>query len=227
MKLSDHTLKVLKNFSTINPSILIRAGSMLSTQAIAGNIVAEAQIEEEFPIKFALYDLVEFLNTLKLFNSPVIDFRNGEDNFIYICEEDNLDFKVRYTFAKEEHLVYPERKPVMGDINVTFKLDTVTLDSITKASNVMQLPFMTILPDSKKDSIVIEVTDIKNSSSNKFSISIDGTSPQDKEFKLIFKMDTFKMLPNDYMVNISGKYVASFESNTIDYYIGLDVNSKF
>ena len=226
MKLSDHTLKVLKNFSTINPSIFIRAGSMLATQSIAGNIVAEAQIEEQFPIDFALYDLVEFLNTLKLFNSPLLDFRNGEDNFIYICEEDNLDFKVRYTFAQEDLLVYPKRRPVIGNLDVMFDLSLVTLDSITKASNVMQLPFMMVIPD-KKDSITIEVTDIKNPSSNKFSISIAGSAPQDKKFKLIFRMDTFKMLPNNYNVGISGNQIASFESDSIDYYIGLDINSKF
>ena len=227
MKLSEQTLKILKNFASINPSILLRAGSLLSTRSIAGNIVAEAEIEEEFPTEFALYDLVEFLNTLKLFNSPVLDFRDAEHNFMSICEEENLDFKVRYTFAKKEHIIFPKRRPVMGDVDISFKLDNKTLDSIMKASNVMQLPNMMILPGTES-SIKIEVSDAKDRSSNKFSIAIDAEVPSDKKFKLIYRMDAFKMLPYDYDVSICGeKIVSAFESDTVDYHIGLDVNSRW
>lgn len=226
MNLSEQALKILKNFAGINPSILIRSGSLLSTQAIAGNILAEAQIEEEFPCEFALYDLQEFLNTLKLFSSPLLDFRNAEDNYLYICEEDNTDFRVQYTFANKDHIEYPKRKPQIGNIDVSFELDVATLDSITKAANVMQLPNMIILPG-KKDAVNIVVSDVKNSSANKFSISVKANIPSDVKFKLVFKMDTFKMIPSDYNVSISGKDVAVFESDVVDYYVALDVNSKF
>ena len=225
MKISEQTLKILKNFATINPSILIRPGSILSTQTIAGTIVAEATIEEEFPREFALYDLVEFLNTLKLFSSPVLDF--GEhNNCLYICEEDNLDFAVRYTFANKDHLVFPERRPVISDIDISFELDSVNLDSIIKASNVMQLHYMTIVPG-KEGSVDIKVTDIKNPSSNKFYINLKGKVPENKDFKLIFKIETLKMIPGTYNVGISGNKIASFESNEVDYYVGLDLNSEF
>lgn len=227
MKLSEQTLKILKNFASINPSILLRAGSLLATQSIAGNIVAEAEIEEEFPTEFALYDLVEFLNTLKLFNSPMLDFRDAEENHMSICEEDNNDFRVRYTFANKDHIIYPERRPVMGDVDISFRLDTSTLDSIMKASNVMQLPNLMILPGDEK-SIKIEVSDAKDRSSNKFSIAVDAEVPENKKFKLIYKMDAFKMLPYDYDVTICGKdIVSAFESDVVDYHIGLDVNSRF
>lgn len=230
MKLSEQTLKILKNFAGINPSILLRVGSLLATQSIAGNIVAEAEIEEEFPVQFALYDLVEFLNTLKLFNSPVLDFRDAEENnHMSICEEDNLDFRVRYTFANKDHIVFPDRRPVLGDVNITFKLDTSTLDSIMKASNVMQLPNLMILPGNDEKSIKIEVSDAKDRSSNKFSIAVATESPVEKEkFKLIYRMEAFKMLPYDYDVSINGKdIVSAFESDTVDYHIGLDVNSRW
>lgn len=227
MKITEQTLKVLKNFASINPSILIRKGSMLATQSIAGNIVAEAQVEEEFPCEFALYDLVEFLNTMKLFNAPVLDFSNADNNYMNICEEDDLSFKVRYTFAKKDHIVFPERRPVMESSDVMFDLDIPTLDSIMKAATVMQLPNMMVLPGDESGSIKVEVADIKDKSSNKFSIGIEGTSPEDKDFTLIFKMDTFKMLSNNYNITISGNSTASFESDLVDYYIGLDINSRF
>jgi hypothetical protein len=227
MKITEQTLKILKNFAGINPSILIRKGSMIATQSIAGNILAETQVEEEFPCEFALYDLVEFLNTLKLFNAPILDFNNANLNYMNICEEDDLSFKVRYTFGKKNHIIYPERRPLMESNDVMFDLDLPTLDSIMKAANVMQLPNMMILPGDESGTIKVEVSDVKDKSSNKFSIGIKGISPEDKDFILIFKMDTFKMLPNNYNITISGNKTASFESDLVDYYIGLDVNSRF
>ena len=49
MKLSDKTLSLLKNFSTINQSILFKKGTKLSTISVMKNILAEATIEDELP----------------------------------------------------------------------------------------------------------------------------------------------------------------------------------
>lgn len=229
MKLSEKTLKIFKNFGTINQSVLIRVGSLLSTKSVAGDILAEAQIEEEFPIEFALYDVVEFLNTLKLFSSPVLDFRDADDgNFMYICEEDDLGFKVRYTFAKKERIVYPKRRPSLGNVDISFELESASLESIIKASNVMQLPNIMFVPGNDGKSVKVEVFDIKNPSANKFSISVDAMIPEGKDFKIVFKMEDLKLLPNQYSISINGvNSISMFESDTIDYCIGLDNHSKF
>lgn len=227
MKLSEQTIKILKNFAGINQSILFRPGSMISTISNAKDMVAEATIEEEFPIEFALYDLIEFLNTLKLFRSPIFDFSHSENNYMYICEEDDTSFRVRYTFAKKKTIRYPTNRPVIESVDINFKLDGATRESIIKASNVMQLPHFMVVPSDTPDSVKLEVSDMKDKSSNKFSITIPGTTPPNKNFSLIINMDNFKIFPVEYNVSISGKSVASFESNVVDYYIGLDVNSKF
>ena len=62
MKLSENTLAILKNFSGINNSILVKSGNKLRTISVAKNILAEAEIIEEFPKNFAIYDLSKFLN---------------------------------------------------------------------------------------------------------------------------------------------------------------------
>ena len=69
MKLSDSTLTVLKNFAGINNSILVKEGSQLRTISVAKNILAEAEIPEDFPRDVAIYDLNQFLNCL-LYTSP-------------------------------------------------------------------------------------------------------------------------------------------------------------
>ena len=66
MKLSDSTLTVLKNFAGINNSILVKEGKKLRTISVAKNILAEANITEEFPRDIAIYDLNQFLNGLGL-----------------------------------------------------------------------------------------------------------------------------------------------------------------
>ena len=76
MKLSDKTLSFLKNFSTINQSILFKQGTRLRTISVMKNILAEASIEEELPKDFGIYDLNQFLNGLSLHHSPDLDFAN-------------------------------------------------------------------------------------------------------------------------------------------------------
>ena len=82
MKLSDKTLVILKNFAGINNSILVKRGDNLRTISLAKNILAEANIKEEFPRDFAIYDLNQFLNGLGLHQDPELDFK--EDSFLSI-----------------------------------------------------------------------------------------------------------------------------------------------
>ena len=70
MKLSDSTLSLLKNFSSINQSILFKEGSKLRTISVMKNILAEATVSEEFARDFGIYDLNQFLNGLSLHQKP-------------------------------------------------------------------------------------------------------------------------------------------------------------
>ena len=49
MKLSDKTIKILKNFSSINQSMLFRTGSIIRTKSTTDTIAAQAVVEEMFP----------------------------------------------------------------------------------------------------------------------------------------------------------------------------------
>ena len=227
MKLSEHTIKILKNLAGVNQSILIRPGSVLSTVSNAGDMLAEANIEETFPYEIPLYDIVEFLNTLKLFNSPMLDFSDVEYNYMNIYEKDDSNFKVRYTFAKKKTIEYPKKRVVLESMDIIFNLDNNTRESIIKSANVMQLPHLIIIPTKTNDSVTLEVTDIRNKSSNKFSVTIKAEIPTPCKFRTVIKMENFKIYPVEYKVCVSGNANASFESDVIDYYVGLDINSQF
>ena len=66
MKLSKQTIAILSNYSDINQSILVKQGNKLRTISVMKNILAEAEVEEEFPKDFAIYDLPQFLKVLRL-----------------------------------------------------------------------------------------------------------------------------------------------------------------
>ena len=85
MKLSDKTLSVLKNFSTINQSILFKEGNKLRTISVMKNILAEATITEEFTKDFGIYDLNQFLNGLSLHQQPEL-FRHLLLVFVWVLQ---------------------------------------------------------------------------------------------------------------------------------------------
>ena len=105
MKLSDNTLTILKNFAGINNSILVKQGTKLRTISVAKNILAEADIKEDFPRDYAVYDLNQFLNGLSLHQDPDLDFtessylsiREGKRRVKYFYADPNVIICLLYT----------------------------------------------------------------------------------------------------------------------------------
>ena len=135
MKLSDKTLSVLKNFSTINQSILFKQGSKLRTISVMKNILAEATITEELPKDFGIYDLNQFLNGLSLHQSPELDFVN--DGHVVIKEG---RMRSKYFFADPNVIITPPDKAIdLPTEDVAFELSTDQLDKLLKAAAIYQL----------------------------------------------------------------------------------------
>jgi len=136
MKLSDNTLTILKNFAGINNSILVKEGTKLRTISVAKNILAEADIKEEFPRDFAIYDLNQFLNGLSLHQDPDLDFK--EESYLSIREGKR---RVKYFFADPNVIISPPEKEInLPSQDVCFQLDSTSLEKLVKAAAVYQLP---------------------------------------------------------------------------------------
>ena len=160
MKLSDKTLVILKNFAGINNSILVKRGDSLRTISLAKNILAEANIKEEFPRDFAIYDLNQFLNGLGLHQDPELDFR--EDSFLSIREGKR---RVKYFFADPQVITAPPEKTLtLPTQDVCFQLDSVTLEKLLKAAAVYQLPDLSAIGEAGVVKLVVR--DKKNDTSN-------------------------------------------------------------
>ena len=120
MKLSEKTLNLLKNFSSINQSILFKKGSSLRTISVMKNILAEAKIDEDLPLDFGIYDLNQFLNGLGLHQSPLLDFEN--DGHVVIREG---KMRSKYFFADPSVIVTPPEKDItLPTEDVCFELST-------------------------------------------------------------------------------------------------------
>ena len=220
MKLSDKTLSVLKNFSSINQSILFKEGNKLRTISVMKNILAEATINEEFSRDFGIYDLNQFLNRLTLHTSPELDFAN--DSYVVIREG---KMRSKYFFADPNVIVTPPEKAInLPSEDVCFELSTEQLDKLLKASAVYQLPDLSAVGENGIVKIVVR--DKKNDTSNDFSIVVGET---DAEFSFNFKVENIKILPGTYEVAVSQKLLSRFTSKNHDltYYIALEPDSTF
>ena len=220
MKLSDKTLSVLKNFSTINQSILFKHGSKLRTMSVMKNILAEATIAEEFPKDFGIYDLNQFLNGMGLHHDPELDFTN--DSYVVIKEG---KMRSKYFFADANVIITPPEKPItLPSEDVNFELSTDQLDKLLKAAAIYQLPDLSAVGEAGVVNLVVR--DKKNETSNVFSITVGET---ESTFSFNFKVENIKILPGTYEVVVSQKLLSRFTSKNHDltYYIALEPDSTF
>lgn len=214
MKISQRTLSILKNFSTINNSILIKPGNALETITKEQNVIGTAVVEETFPVEFAIYDLNSFLNAITLLDQPEFEFgsksvriSNGNSviNYVY-CDPRMVPDTIK------RKLSLP--KPLFS-----FKLTEKVLSDVLKASAVLESPDLVVVGDGEKLKIVL--VDSKNPSSNTYSIDLE--TQIDKEFKYTFKCENLKLLPGGYSVDVCVKdksCIGHFKHQTdLSYYI--------
>jgi hypothetical protein len=220
MKLSDKTLSVLKNFSSINQSILFKEGNKLRTISVMKNILAEATVTEEFIKDFGVYDLNQFLNGLSLHQSPELDFAN--EGYVVIREG---KMRSKYFFADPQVIVTPPDKGItLPSEDVCFEVSTDQLEKLLKAAAVYQLPDLSAVGENGV--VKLLVRDKKNDTSNDFAIVVGET---DAEFSFNFKVENVKVLPGTYEVVVSQKLLSRFTSKNHDltYYIALEPDSSF
>ena len=220
MKLTDSTLAVLKNFAGINNSILVKKGNQLRTISVAKNILAEAEIPEDFPRDVAIYDLNQFLNGLSLHQDPNLDFT--EDSHITIKEGKR---RVKYFYADPQVIIAPPDKEInLPTQEICFQLESNSLEKLVKAAAVYQLPDLSVI--GKDGKIHMVVRDKKNDTSNEYSIYVGET---DSTFELNFKMENIKIIPGPYDVIISSKLLSEFTNKqyNLKYFIALEPDSTF
>ena len=223
MKLSEHTTSVLKNFASINQNLVIKEGKTISTMSAMKNIVAKAEVDEDFPREIAIYDLNEFLAALSLFTNPVLDF---SENFVMITEEGKTGNSLKYFYSDPSVVTTPSSDITMPETEVNFSLDSSDLSKVQRAASVIGSPDLVL----EKNGVgsYLTVKDKKNDTANNYSLDVDVEGKGDYNF--YFKVENLKLMPLTYDVKVSSKNISHFKSqtsNAVEYWIALEPESSY
>lgn len=222
MRISDATMNVLKNFSTINPSLAFKQGNTIRTVSEQKNILAQAVVEETFPVDFAIYELNQFLGLASLFDNA--DFSFGEMD-VTIRDEHNKS-RSRYTYTDPSMVTSPPEKNIeMPNPEVSFSVTSNDLKAVVSAANQLGLPEVVVRGGAT--GIFLVATDTKNPTSNEFDRHVAESNGA--IFQMVFKTENLKFIPGDYDVKISKAGISHFKniSGHIEYWVATETNSEY
>ena len=217
MKLSDETVSVLKNYSTINQNLMIKSGQALTTMSAMKNIVAKSTVAENFERDIAIYDLNEFLSILSTYDDVDIEFC---ESFL-ILREGNKN--TSYPYSDPSVVTSVTKDITMPECEVKFSLSTDILSSIQKMSAITGAPDMVL------EKGELKVTDKKNDNAVTHTECLFKDDKDDVDYKFWFKVENLKLLPGTYDVSVSSKRISHFKNTNVDieYFIALEPESYF
>lgn len=214
MKISNDTISILKSFSSINNGINIEAGSEIKTISEGKNIFASATVAEEFPVEFAIYDLGSFLGAISLLKDADFEF---EENRVILSSGKS---KIYYNYTNKETITVPTKK-IKTDDNSLFEFDlpAEVLSSISKASGVLNAPFLAL--EARDGEVVLRVYDPKDSSVNNYSYTVPDVVAE-QNYQIFLKIENIKLLAGNYRVSVK-----SFKEAIAVFFENSDLNVKY
>jgi hypothetical protein len=219
MKFKDNTISVLKNFSTINPSVMLRKGNLIKTVSPQKDVMAVSTIEEEIDGDAGIYNISQFLSSLTLFNDPEIRFDNG---FFSISDGKR---SINYTYAAENLILSPKKDSLpVGDVHTEFDISYAEIKNLINASSVLQLPDIQItsIDDGQ---VRISTTDKKNPTTNVYSVVLPATVHGEIGKKIEIATTKLKLLQGDYHVSI-GQTIVEWKTDTVTYWIAVETPDR-
>ena len=215
MKLSNETLTVLKNFSSINQGIQFKQGTKLTTVSAGKTVLAQANLKDVFPQDFCVYDLNQFLSVHSLHKDSDLSF----DDSNVIFKSGRSSTKYRKT-AKEMIVTPPEKEITLPSVDVSFTLSEEDYNNIMKVSSVLSSPHIAV--ESDGDAVQLVAFDAQDNSAHTNSIQVgEGNG---KKYKIVFKTENIKLIPGSYDVQISFKGIGHFKNTKedIQYWIAFE-----
>jgi hypothetical protein len=217
MKFSDRTLTILKSFAGINKSILMKEGSVLKTITPEKTLIAIANIPDEIPSEACIYDMSRFLSILSLYEDPDVEFH---DKYFIISEGRR---RTKYIYADISMIHTPPEKEISipsADVVVDVKWDD--LQSVLKAAGVLQFSEVAFVGDGGK--CYLKAIDSTTENADDYDVEIGETGDT---FKIIFKTDNLKLLPQDYRVTLCSKGISEFRGKDVTYFVAIDSKSTY
>lgn len=205
MKLSEHTLTVLKNFASINSGLVLQSGDTQRTMSPEKSVLVEATLEDLFPCQFGIYDLNQFLGNTLAMNEPEMDFSSN----MVMMKDDMMT--VKYNSCNPELIISPPNKELLlNDPEVVFDLSQTLVNRLLRLATMNNLPHLSFVVKSGELNVIVH--DKTNTSSNYASIKVGNFDCED--MVATFKTENIKMIPDDYSVQVKLGKFATFTSKT-------------
>ena len=217
MKLSDIMMIAMKNFYSINQSLVLRRGKIQRSMSADKAVLVEAEFDDEIPNEFGIYDLNQFLGNITTMNSPDLSFtetsvkmNDGEVELVYYSCSPNLIVSP------------PDKELVMKKIDVEFSLTSKLLEKLLKLAAMNNFPNLSII--GKNGKLNANCHDIKNDTSNNLRTSLSLGDYNGSDFIATFKVENIKVIPDDYNIDVTLAGFAKFTSKNrkLKYFIALE-----
>ncbi len=197
-------------------------GDTLKTISEQRTIFVEATVDETFPKEFAIHDLNKFLAKVSLYKEAHLSF--GDDKINISTENKKRSDYIKYCSPKTI-VVPPEKSITFGDADCSFSLSQEDLDWMKKSAGISGSPNFVFESDGSVVTFI--ATDVKDDSADQSKIEI-GTVTDDKKFRVVMKVENFKLMDGSYDVSIAKKGLSRFKHKTVDitYYIAIEAASS-
>lgn len=217
---------ILKNFASINPGILFKKGNEVSTISPQNTILAVAKIPERIPKEFGIYDLNNFLSVNSLFKGDS-ELEFG-DKYITIKGIGGRS-KIKYRVTDKTMIVAaPDSRPeIPGGVAVQFTFTKDDFEWMMKTSSVLGAPHIAVTYID--GSVHLLVFNDSDDSAHTNSLEITGVVTDSTDFKLIYRTEMLKVIPDTYTVEIGSTGISTWTSTTqeLKYWITTEINSKY
>ena len=221
VKLSKNTLEILKMMATINGSMAFKAGNKLRTISPGGGaIFAEAEITEEFPIPFNIYELGKFLGVLNLATMKDATLLFEDDKKVVIKGAGSS--KINYFFTAESFVTAPDKEIKLPSVELDVTLSEETIDGFMRAASALGHKIMALVVRSGNAFLVATNPD-QGDASNDYEVDLGPVEEApDASYKL--KIENVKLLPGAYRVQVCARGMVAFlnEERKLKVFVGLE-----
>ena len=203
MKIGNETITVLKNFASIYSAINVDEKNYLKILSASENIIGVYETKEDFS-DFAIYDLVQFLGIVSLFDLDKTEFEFIKDekkdqDYVKIKSNNNI---VKYIFTDKDlipnidKILSAKKYKALDKFNAFIDISKENFSKLYKAAQILRVSNMNIKVKDGKG--IITISDPSNPMSNDFKIKVKGEG----EGEININVEYLLMLQGDYKISI-------------------------
>jgi hypothetical protein len=211
LTLSPATIEILKNFATINQSLLFQPTNKLVTRSVKKHTLAECEVAETFPRKFLIYDLNQFLAVIGQFDRPTLNFDQNDKGVVISDASGGLAVNYYYGDDSLGFAPDPRKKVALPSTEVEFKLTEAQFKAISSMARTLGTPELAL--ESDGTTLTLSTFDSKNSASNTTKLEL-GEAPA-ASFSFVWKIENLKLVTGTYNVAVSKQGLSRFKHEVV------------